>query len=310
VKASLALFGCLLLAAAVVARVPADTQRNAHATSAFESVATPALPNAHRITDKVIAGAEPEGDQGFEDLRSLGIKTIVSVDGSKPDVELAHKYGYHYVHLPITYSGVTEQEGRRIAKALADLDGPIYIHCHHGKHRAAAAVAVGCVENGTLEPERAESVLKTMGTGENFRGLWQAARDARPLDHATLEATPLKYVEQAQIPALADRMVHVDQQFDNVKLLQKSGWQAPADHPDLDPAEEALLLQEHFREAARTDDVAKRPADFKQKLAGAESHADALRAALASKPVNADAAKLALAQLGASCASCHKAYRD
>jgi protein tyrosine phosphatase (PTP) superfamily phosphohydrolase (DUF442 family) len=301
------LFICL---AGCGALVLANESGNASSEPSYPSVTTPALPNAHRVTDKVIAGAQPEGDQGFKDLKALGIKTIVSVDGAAPDVETAKKYGLRYVHLPITYSGVTEKEGRQIGKALADLEGPIYIHCHHGKHRAAAAVAVACVVNGTLKPEQAVSVLKTFGTGENYLGLWKAAREAKPLDRATLEATPVVYVEQAQIPALAERMVHVDEQFDNLKLIQKNGWRTPAEHPDLDPAHEALQLQEHYREAARTDDVAKRPEKFKHLLGEAESHADALRAALAAKPVNADAAKLAMTQLTGTCASCHKAYRD
>jgi protein tyrosine phosphatase (PTP) superfamily phosphohydrolase (DUF442 family) len=301
------LFFCL---AGCGALVFANDSGSASTQSSFPSITTPNLPNAHRVTDKVFAGAQPDGDQGFKDLKALGIKTIVSVDGSAPDVETAKKYGFRYVHLPITYSGVTDQQGRQIGKALADLEGPIYIHCHHGKHRAAAAVAVACVVNGTLKPEQAIPLLKTFGTGENYLGLWQAARDARPLDHATLEATPVVYVEQAKIPALAERMVHVDEQFDNLKLIQKNGWRTPAEHPDLDPAHEALQLQEHYREAARTQDVAKRPEKFKQLLAGAESEADALRAALAAKPVNADAAKLAMTQLSGSCASCHKAYRD
>jgi protein tyrosine phosphatase (PTP) superfamily phosphohydrolase (DUF442 family) len=301
----------LALAGFAVACLAAETRPAAtQAKPSLPSVATPALPNAHRVTDKVIAGAQPEGDEGFKDLKALGIKTIVSVDGAAPDVETAKKYGLRYVHLPITYSGVTEQEGRQIGKALADLEGPIYIHCHHGKHRSAAAVAVACVVNGTLKPEEAESILKTFGTGKNYLGLWKAARDARPLDHATLEATPVVYVEQAKIPALAERMVHVDEQFDDLKLIQRNGWRTPAEHPDLDPPHEALQLQEHFREAARTDETAKRPEKFKRMLGEAESHADALRTALAANPVNADAAKLAMTQLTASCASCHKAYRD
>jgi protein tyrosine phosphatase (PTP) superfamily phosphohydrolase (DUF442 family) len=307
VKRIAALFICL---AGCGALVFANESGNPSTRPVFPSVTTPALPNAHRVTDKVIAGAQPEGDQGFKDLKALGIKTIVSVDGSAPDVETAKKFGFRYVHLPITYSGVTENEGRQIAKALADLEGPIYIHCHHGKHRAAAAVAVACVVNGTLKPEQAESVLKTFGTGENYLGLWKAAREAKPLDRAALEATPVVYVEQAKIPALAERMVHVDEQFDHLKLIQKNAWRTPAEHPDLDPAHEALQLQEHFREAARTDDVAKRPDKFKHMLAEEESHADALRAALAAKPVNGDAAKLAMTQLTGSCASCHKTYRD
>src|SRR2546422_4056322 len=133
----------------------------------FPAVPGEGLHNAHRVTDKVLAGAAPEGDAAFEKLKQLGVKTIISVDGAKPDVETARRHGLRYVHLPIGYDNVAPQQGLAIAKAIDDLPGPIYVHCHHGRHRSAAAVAVACVMNGSLRPEQAESVLRTFGTGEN-----------------------------------------------------------------------------------------------------------------------------------------------
>src|SRR3712207_7739670 len=62
--------------------------------------------------------------------------TVISVDGARPDVELARKYGLRYVHLPIGYDDVTENEGRAIAKAITELPGPFYIHCHHGDRKS------------------------------------------------------------------------------------------------------------------------------------------------------------------------------
>lgn len=58
------------------------------------------LPNPVRIHAHVISGGLPEGNAAFEELKSLGIKTVISVDGAKPDVARAEKYGLRYVHLP------------------------------------------------------------------------------------------------------------------------------------------------------------------------------------------------------------------
>src|SRR6185436_11585289 len=91
----------------------------------FPSVETKDLHNAYRVTDKLVSGAAPETEQAFKDLQALGVKTIISVDGQKPDVESARRHGMRYVHLPISYSGVTADEGQRIAKALTELEGPI-----------------------------------------------------------------------------------------------------------------------------------------------------------------------------------------
>ena len=108
------------------------------------------LPNPVRVHEKVISGGLPEGDAAFAELKELGIKTVISVDGAKPDVPLAEKYGLQYVHLPHSYDGVPEQRAKELAKAVRDLPGPIYIHCHHGKHRSPAASAVACVGAGMI----------------------------------------------------------------------------------------------------------------------------------------------------------------
>lgn len=103
---------------------------------------TPGLHNVFRITDKLLSGSVPEGDLGFQTLQKLGVKTIITVDGAKPDVERAKKFSMRYVHLPIGYDGVPADQGLRLAKAVRDLPGLIYMHCHHGKHRSPAAAVV------------------------------------------------------------------------------------------------------------------------------------------------------------------------
>src|SRR5438046_379302 len=66
----------------------------------------PGIENAFRVTDRMISGSQPEGDAAFAALAKAGVKTIISVDGSKPDVATAKKYGLRYIHLPIGYDGI------------------------------------------------------------------------------------------------------------------------------------------------------------------------------------------------------------
>jgi protein tyrosine phosphatase (PTP) superfamily phosphohydrolase (DUF442 family) len=274
----------------------------------FPPIDDPSLPNAHVVNSKVICGGQPEGDAGFERLGAMGVKTIISVDGIAPNVEAAHRLGIHYVHLPFGYDGVPEIRGEEIAKAIAELPGPIYVHCHHGQHRAPAAVAVACVMNGMLPPSQAESVLQQFGTGINYVGLWQSARDAKPLDPQVLKALKVQFVEKAPLPPLADAMVAVDERMDHLKQLQNSGWKAPQSHPDLDPPHETLQLDELLREIARSKQAAHKLEDFRAKLADAEASAAALHnTTLKSDSLESNAA---LMRLSASCANCHKTYRD
>jgi len=276
-----------------------------------ERVQAAHLPNAYRLHAKVISGGQPDGEAGFRELAALGIKTIISVDGAQPDVETARAYGMRYVHLPHGYDGITEERARQLAKAVRDLPGPIYIHCHHGKHRSPTAAAVACVGAGLMPPETALTVLKTAGTGKGYRGLYHAAEQARRFDDALLDALQAEFQEQVPLPPLAEAMVELDKTFEHLQQIRGAGWKAPASHPDLDPAHEALILQEHFAELLRLEEVQQRPADFVETCASSRDAAGELHAVLAAgKEGGMERASALLDHIHELCGRCHRQYRD
>jgi protein tyrosine phosphatase (PTP) superfamily phosphohydrolase (DUF442 family) len=297
-----------LLVATVVAQTSPQTSQPY--VKPFKEVEKGRLHNAHVVTDKIISGAQPDDEAAFAALRDLGVRSIISVDGAAPNVALAKKFGMRYVHLPIGYDGVPEERGEEIAKAMQELPGPIYVHCHHGKHRSAAAVAVACVYNGMLASDQAEDVLRTFGTGKNYKGLWQDARGARRIEQRELDAVVVAYVEVAKVSDLAGAMLKVDLHNDHLKEVQKAGWKQPPGHPDLDPAHEALQLQEHYREIARLESVADRPEEFREMLGEAEQLTAQLGEILRAQPVNTPAADATFKRIADSCTACHQAYRD
>lgn len=281
-----------------------------------EKLNTPHLENAHRLTNQVITGAQPEGIESFQELKALGVKTLISVDGTRPNVELAKKFGLKYVHLPFGYDGVPPERAKELAKAVSEMDGPLYIHCHHGKHRGAAAAAVACILTGEMNTEDAIASMKVLGTGENYLGLWASARDARPMDAQELKKLKVKFKEISPIPALADAMVHIDNAFDALKDVQQAGWKPLTDHPDIDPPHEALKLRELITESLRTPDFERRPDDFKKWMKDSELQAGVLEKWLlerkAAKYEGAPVLELdaAMKALQNNCAACHKPYRN
>ena len=270
----------------------------------------PRLDNVHRLTPKVYAGAQPRDGAAFQALKELGIQTILSVDGATPDVDGAHRVGLTYVHLPFGYDGIPQDRAQAVAKAIEELPGPIYIHCHHGMHRGAAAAAVGCIIAGKLSNAQALAAMKIFGTGENYLGLWAAARDARPADPAALKQLAIVYQEVAPIPPLADAMVQMDNLSDNLKACQAAHWTTPAQHPDLDPAHEALKLREMMFEIMRTDAFARRPDDFKAWMKNGQKLAGELEDKLRQPSKDLTAIDGALLQLQNNCNACHKIYRN
>jgi len=237
------------------------------------------------------------------------VKTIISVDGSKPDIETARKHGLRYVHLPFGYDGIPAERAAQLAKAATTVDGPIFIHCHHGKHRGPAAVALVCESIENWDPARAEVWLKEAGTAPDYPGLYRAVREFKPPSKEQLARLgPLP--ELTKPSDMVETMVEIDERFDALKAVQKAGWKTPPAHPDIVPAGEATLLWEHFRELARAGDTAKRPDDYRTKLAEAERAADALRTGLKASPLDPPALDAAFKQTTQSCATCHKAFRN
>lgn len=273
------------------------------------------LDNAHRLTEKVYTGAQPHDDAAFKALADLGIKLVITVDGAKPDLEAAKKYGLRYVHLPIGYDGVSPERTKELAKAIEELPGPIYIHCHHGKHRGPAAAAAACVVAGKLTNDEAIASMKTLGTGENYTGLWADVRKAKTATAEELAAFKVEYREVAPVPAMAEAMVHVDMAFEHLTDCKAAGWKQPKDHPDLDPPHEALKLRELYTEIMRTDDFKGRPEDFKMLMVEGQKLAQALEDELSARKKEKFEGPIEKLNAGYkalkdNCSACHKPYRN
>jgi len=274
------------------------------------------LPNAVQVHANVISGGLPEGEEGFAELAALGVRTVISVDGATPDVETARRHGLKYVHLPHGYDGIPEQRAKELAKAVRELEGPVYIHCHHGKHRSPAAASVACVTAGLIEPSRALSVLELAGTSPNYRGLYESAEEARPLEAALLKELQVEFRERVEVPPMAEAMVALEHTHEHLAAIAAAGWRTPTGHPDLEPAHEALLLREHFTEMLRTDQVQQQPEEFRHLLRESERAAEELeqllitwKPATADEPAPASLGPLA-ERIGANCKACHQQFRD
>src|SRR5262249_28177097 len=145
---------------------------------------------------------------------------------------------------------------------------PIYIHCHHGKHRGPAAAAVACVAARSIRGQDALQVLELAGTGKEYPGLW---RDVAACTAPLSEEKSPELVEVAEVDSLTAAMAGAERHWDNVKLCRDAGWTTPAAHPDLTPAQTALLLREAFHEANRTIPADRFDAQFREWLGEAES---------------------------------------
>ena len=269
----------------------------------------PGLHNLMQLADDVFSGSEPVGEAAFTSLQMLGVQTIVSVDGATPDTDRAKKYDISYVHIPFGYDTIPLTSQLSLTRAARQSKTPLYIHCHHGKHRGPAAAAIVCRAKGLVDSAGALKIMENAGTSRDYKGLW------RDVEHYTMpsDETELpQLVDVAKVESLPAAMARIDRNFDHLKLCAATDWTAPADHPDLSAIQEALQLKESLHETSRRlsekAHAAEYDATFRKWLTESDSTAQALHESLqANDHPKATAAYLSLQR---SCKQCHAAYRD
>ena len=271
--------------------------------------------NAFRLSPRLYSGGQPEGPEAFAALKALGIKMIVSVDGARPDVEAAREQGIRYVHLPVGYDGIGRDQALRLIKTLKAFPGPVFIHCHHGKHRGPTAAALCGMASDGWGKEQALAWMRQAGTSADYRGLFATVGSFGAPTAAELEAVAADLPERADVPALVEVMTRVDETWDGLKAVQAAGFRAPPAFPDLDPPHEALQLAEHFRELLRLPEIRGKGQEFLRALESSEARATRLESAFRSLRVSPTAEAKAKAGeafrgVATACTDCHAQFRD
>lgn len=312
---------CVLASAALLLAACAGSPN--HAATSVPKVTPPAMTDTkpqdyaglHNVVayhDNYYSGSVPEGDAGFDTLAGMGIKTIISVDGAVPEVAAAKARGIRYIHLPIGYNGFSEERKLELIRATRDslAKGPVYIHCHHGKHRSAGAAATVAAAMGWSTNEQAVARMKVSGTAAGYKGLYKCASDATVLPASAMDAVPADFPEITKPGTFVASMVEMDEVMEHLKAMEKAGWKSPADRTDLEPAAEAGRLADLLRVSAQGGRAAREGEEFR---AGLEHNADAvqpLEDLLAAGET--DIAKLSaqFSIVQKSCKSCHEKFRD
>ena len=111
-------------------------------------------------------------------------------------------------------------------------------------------------------------------------------------------------------------MVAMERAFERVKQFALNDWQTLADHVDLDPIHETLMLREHLTEVACAEYLSSEPAGFLELLENCESAARELEAELVAvraadeSPPRLENADRLFQEIARGCVACHQTYRD
>lgn len=286
-----------------------DAQRS------FRQIEATGIENLFQIGTNVFSGGTPESDEAFQQLAELGVKTLVSVDGARPDIETARRHGMRYIHLPHGYDGIDHTLQLQLAKIPQSVSGPVFVHCHHGKHRGPTAAAIICMSNEKWSSTDAADWLAVAGTSTNYPGLYATVAEFQAPTDAELANTSDDFPEISKVSGLVDAMVEIDERWEHLKSIRDAGYKAPESHPDIDPVNEAVILWEAFREAKRMKESTDHGEDFMNLLA--ESEEDALKAIELLRRKNSTSSDILNNELTSSfgaiskgCVNCHDRFRN
>lgn len=164
-----------------------------------ERVPSKHLKNLYKLDDGVFRSEQPSR-AGFEELRALGVKTIINLRSSHKDDSKAEGLGLVLVRVPMTAGGFTEADIIAALKAIKDAAKPVLLHCQRGADRSGVVSAMYRVVFQGWSKE--EAVAELLGGGFGFHSRYKnIPRFVRGADVEKIR----KELGQTAVPARSDR---------------------------------------------------------------------------------------------------------
>jgi len=127
-------------------------------------------PNLHKVSETLYRGAQPT-QEGFENLKKLGIKTVINLRDHHSDEKLLPADGLHYVPIPIDTWDVKNQTVVDFLRTASDPNAaPVFVHCQHGADRTGTMVAAYRMVIQDWDASRAIAEMTSGGFG--YHPLW------------------------------------------------------------------------------------------------------------------------------------------
>ena len=194
------------LRAQAPAAQPAKVIRSAYG----EKLKLPGLPNGGKINEVLYRGAQPRFE-GFDELKKLGVTTIVDLRGEDPgkrdwERQQAEALGIRFVSIPV--SGWSPPSNEQVAEFLGlfrdSRQQRVFVHCRFGDDRTGVFVATYRMALEGWPAEQAMNEMYFFG----FNGFWHPAMKTFIRDFpARLKTAPvlagLPLAQPAVAPAAA-----------------------------------------------------------------------------------------------------------
>lgn len=103
------------------------------------------IENFGQVNQNYYRGAQPD-QQGFAQLKALGIKTVIDLqgDGKPEEGDWVRNAGMQFFNIPLSSERpATDEQTAYFLKLVNDSDNwPVYVHCAGGRHRTGEMTAI------------------------------------------------------------------------------------------------------------------------------------------------------------------------
>jgi protein tyrosine phosphatase (PTP) superfamily phosphohydrolase (DUF442 family) len=128
------------------------------------------VPNLYRISGELYRGDQPS-PQGMQNLKKLGLKTIINLRSFHSDRDEIGGTGLAYEHIFMKAWHPEEKEAVRFLKIVTDPQrAPVLVHCQHGADRTGTMIAVYRI--AVQGWSKAEAIREMTLGGFGFHQTW------------------------------------------------------------------------------------------------------------------------------------------
>ncbi len=129
-----------------------------------QPVSSTSVKNLYKLNADVYRSAQPER-RGFEELRALGIASVINMRHDHSDAAEVEGLGFNLVEIPMVAGKFAEADVVKVLKAIQAAPKPVLVHCMHGADRTGVVSAMYRIVFEGWTKEEALREMKKGGYG-------------------------------------------------------------------------------------------------------------------------------------------------